>query len=184
MSTIYTFHQECAAASDLAAADEFLVYDDSAGVTKNVTYGLMRSYMGSSVSVTAASLTVTLASHANRVIVIDATPCAVTLPQATGTGATYTFVIKTAATATATTIAVANATDVMRGVAWAATTTSDNAEAFIASATSDTISLNGTTKGGVVGDIFVIRDVYTGVFNVQGYTSPTGTEATPFSAAV
>jgi len=38
MSTIYTFHQECAALGAVPAADdELLIYDTSAGVTKNVT---------------------------------------------------------------------------------------------------------------------------------------------------
>lgn len=38
MSTIYTFHEECAALGAVPAADdELLIYDTSAGVTKNVT---------------------------------------------------------------------------------------------------------------------------------------------------
>jgi hypothetical protein len=38
MSTIYTFHQECAALGAVPAADdELLIYDTSAGVTKNLT---------------------------------------------------------------------------------------------------------------------------------------------------
>ncbi len=40
MSTIYTFHQECAALGAVPASDdELLIYDTSAGVTKNVTFG-------------------------------------------------------------------------------------------------------------------------------------------------
>lgn len=42
MSTIYTFHQECAALGAVPAADdELLIYDTSAGITKNVTAGLI-----------------------------------------------------------------------------------------------------------------------------------------------
>lgn len=43
MSTIYTFHEECAALGAVPAGDdELLLYDTSAGTTKNVTAALMR----------------------------------------------------------------------------------------------------------------------------------------------
>jgi hypothetical protein len=42
MSTIYTFHQECAALGAVPAADdELLIYDTSTGITKNVTAALL-----------------------------------------------------------------------------------------------------------------------------------------------
>jgi hypothetical protein len=42
MATIYTFHQECAALGEIPAVDdELLIYDTSAGVTKNVTAALL-----------------------------------------------------------------------------------------------------------------------------------------------
>ena len=133
----------------------------------------------------ATTLTITAASHAGRTVTLNNTaPIAVTLPQATGTGSRYRFWVGVVATATASTIKVANATDVMAGYAFCVTTSSDNAEGFKTSASSDTISLNGTTLGGVVGDIIDIEDVKTGVFAVRMFTAPTGTEATPFSASV
>lgn len=182
--SIYTLSSETAlAAGSLATNDYTVVHDASAGGVKTVTMDVMLSGITSVVSAT-ANLTLTKALHANRTVKIDATPVTLTLPQATGTGDRYTVVIGTAATATQSKIQVANATDIMRGVVFAATTSTDNAEAFICSATSDTITLNGTTTGGVVGDRFEIIDVATGIFNVVGFTAPTGTEATPFSAAV
>jgi hypothetical protein len=52
-------------------------------------------------------------------------------------------------------------------------------------ATSDTITLNGTTTGGVsIGDWVEIVDVASGVFAATGLTTSSGTEATPFSATV
>jgi hypothetical protein len=72
----------------------------------------------------------------------------------------------------------------MKGVVWASTTTSDNAEAFKTAASSDSIEMNGTTKGGVAGDLYILKDVASGVWSVQGFTAPTGTEATPFDATV
>ena len=148
------------------------------GKTRDIVYG-------KPIPITATSLAVSREQHNGRTVVINsAAAIAVTLPQAIGSGARFRFVLGVAATATAHTIKVANATDVMSGVVYAATTTSDNAEAFVATATDDTISLNGTTKGGVVGDVIEIEDAVAGRFIVTGFTAPTGSEATPFSAAV
>ena len=182
--SLYTLTSETAlAAGSLATNDIVPIHDTSAGALKTMTLDVLKSGFGSAVATT-IDLTVTKALHANRTILINATPVVCTLPAASGTGDRYTFVVGVAATATQSKIKVANATDIMRGIAFAATTTSDNAEAFICSATSDTITLNGTTTGGVVGDMFQIIDVAAGIFNVVGFTAPTGTEATPFSAAV
>lgn len=137
------------------------------------------------INTTATTLTITAASHANRMVTISsAAPIAITLPQATGSGSKYKFQVQVVATATSHTIKVANATDVMQGFVVALTTSSANIIGYGTSATSDTISLNGTTLGGVVGDIVEIEDVKTGFFSVKLFTSPTGSTATPFSATV
>lgn len=133
----------------------------------------------------ATTLTITAASHAGKTVVLNNTgPIAVTLPQATGTGNIYSFFVAVAATGTSSTIKVANSTDVMAGFQFTVTTTSTNVEGFATSATSDTISFNGTTLGGIVGDQYIVQDMKTGVFAVTLFSSSTGTEATPFSAAV
>ena len=64
------------------------------------------------------------------------------------------------------------------------TTSSDNLIGFTTSATSDRISLNGTTLGGVIGAWYEVVDVKTGFFAVRGQSPATGTYATPFSASV
>ena len=137
------------------------------------------------VSVTGATLTCTKDVHAGRTTVISAVAgCAVTLPAATGTGSVYRFVIGSTITSNSTTIKVANATDVMTGRAFVV---SDNTAAvlgFATAAASDTITLNGTTLGGIVGDHIEIIDAITGTFAVRVFTAATGTEATPFSATV
>ncbi len=70
------------------------------------------------VSATAATLTVTAASHAGRTVLLDrAAGQAVTLPAATGSGNAYNFFVVTTITSNSTTIKVADATDVMAGVA-------------------------------------------------------------------
>jgi len=187
MGSIYTFHNE-ADIDAIADGDCFLVFDTSSGRTKSATGTDLKVFAGSggaAVSTTATTLSVTQTQHAGRVVRIATTaPIVVTLPASSGSGDTYTFFMAVAATATESTIKVANASDVMKGVVWAATTTSDNAESFITTATSDSIEMNGTTKGGVIGDLYILRDISTGVWSVQGFTAPTGTEATPFDATV
>ena len=137
------------------------------------------------ISATGATLTCTADTHAGRTIVISAVAgCAVTLPAATGTGSVYRFIIGATITSNSTTIKVANTTDVMTGRAFVV---SDNTAAvlgFATGATSDTITLNGTTLGGLAGDHIEIIDAITGTFAVRVFTAATGTEATPFSATV
>jgi hypothetical protein len=185
MATIYTLQHETAIDS-IADGDQFVVYDTSAGRVKRASGTDVKTWAGGGVvRTTATSLSVTATQHAGRTVAIaSAAPAVVTLPAASGTGNTYTFYVEVAATATETTIKVANATDVMKGVVWASTTTSDNAEAFKTAASSDSIEMNGTTKGGVAGDLYILKDVASGVWSVQGFTAPTGTEATPFDATV
>jgi hypothetical protein len=137
------------------------------------------------ISATGATLTCTKDVHAGRTIVISAVAgCAVTLPAATGTGSVYRFIIGATITSNSTTIKVANSTDVMAGRAFVI---SDGAAAVLGYATaaaSDTITLNGTTLGGLIGDHIEIIDAIAGTFGVRVLTAATGTEATPFSATV
>lgn len=139
----------------------------------------------SPVNATAATLTVTQALHAGHVVTLNrAAGIAVTLPAATGSGANYMFALDTAVTSNTTTIKVANASDTMTGTAYVL---SDGAAAVLGyrtGATDDTITLNGTTLGGLKGDFITIRDVEANLFQVQAFTAATGTEATPFSATV
>lgn len=136
-------------------------------------------------AVTGATLTCNRDVHAGRVTVINAAAgCAVTLPNATGTGSVYRFMIGTTITSNSTTIKVNNATDVMSGRAYVI---SDNTAAVLGYATGstdDTITLNGTTTGGYAGDIIEITDAIAGTYLVEVHTKATGTEATPFSATV
>jgi hypothetical protein len=64
---------------------------------------------------------------------------------------------------------------------------SDGAAAVLGYATaasSDTITLDGTTTGGFAGDVIEIIDAIAGTYLVTVLTKATGTEATPFSATV
>lgn len=138
-------------------------------------------------AVTASTLTVTQNNHAGRVIVLDrAAGITVTLPAATGTGDVFTFVLKTTITSNNYVIQVANATDVMNGsVAFFNDTgTAGLAKCWAAADNDDTITMNGTTKGGYAGTRIICTDYASGFWSVQVYGRQSGVVATPFSAAV
>jgi hypothetical protein len=79
-------------------------------------------------------------------------------------------------------VQVANSTDVMNGAI--GLTTDISGTVMPASATSDTITMNGSTTGGVAGSWMTFTDVAAGFWMLGGNLVCTGTEATPFSAAV
>jgi hypothetical protein len=138
------------------------------------------------VNTTATTLAVTAASHGGRVVTVSsAAPIAITLPAATGSGEMYTFVIAVAATATAHTIKVAAAsTDIVQGVSIIAQTDTAQVGGFLATATDDTITLNGTTKAGKAGDKITLIDVSANTWQVTILGGASGTVVTPFSATV
>lgn len=137
------------------------------------------------VNTTATTLAITAALHGSKIVkVTSAAPIAITLPAATGSGEKYTFVVAVDATATAHTIKVANTADALHGVSVLSTTATGEVTGFATTATDDTISLNGTTKGGCKGDRIEIIDVSTAMFQVSIIGRATGTVATPFSATV
>lgn len=136
------------------------------------------------VSITSATQTVNKDDYANRPIVLDrAAGITVTLPAATGTGHRYAFFVKTTFTGSGI-IKVANSTDVMAGFATLHQDAADTTVTFDAAATDDTVTLNGTTTGGLRGTSVEVVDLATGLWAVKVDTSATGVEATPFSATV
>lgn len=126
-------------------------------------------------------------SHNGKTVTFSAAAgLAITLPTATGSGWRVKLVNLTTITSNTTTIKVNNTTDAINGFS---NIISDDAggpaKGFIAAAGSDdTITFNGTTTGGYVGDIVEIEDVASGLFQVKVMGKATGTEATPFSATV
>lgn len=131
-------------------------------------------------SVTSATLTVTSALAGQIIPLNRAGGMTVTLPAATGSQSVYTFLVGTTFTSNGV-IQVANATDTFNGFANVGGTT---ANIFGTTATSDTITMNGSTTGGLAGSLITIRDVAAGDFIVTANLVGSGTPATPFSAAV
>lgn len=108
----------------------------------------------------------------------------VTLPAATGTGNVYNFYVNTSVTSNSYKIQVANANDIISGLALADDGDGEPANGWPTSSTTDTITMDGSTQGGIKGDSLEIVDIAEGQFCVRAFLTNSGTEATPFSAAV
>lgn len=126
--------------------------------------------------------------HAGRLGIFDiAAGVTVTLPRATGSGAIYRFAVKTTVTSVNDIIKVSNTDDLMIGKITSSlvgTPTTVNGWQSVLASAFDTITLNGTTTGGIAGDYIEITDVAEGFFIVAGETFQSAGGATPFSATV
>ncbi len=137
------------------------------------------------VTLTAAT-TLTAPLHAGRVILLSLLAgFTTTLPAARGSGDAYHFKVGIVRTSNSYIIAVASSSDTMAGPVSMVDTDDDNMEGFAASGTSDTITMNATTTGGVtIGDWIELVDVAANLWHVSGQLTGSGNLLTPFSAAV
>jgi hypothetical protein len=137
-------------------------------------------------SVTSATLVITASNgladaYNGEVIPLNrAAGVTVTLPAATGSQAVYTFLVGTTFTSNGV-IQVANSTDTMNGIA---NVGGGTGSVFSTLPASDTITMNGSTTGGLAGSLITLRDVATGDWIVTANLIGSGSPATPFSAAV
>jgi len=149
--------------------------------------------VGSSISTLVAggsALTLTAAAHSGKKIALDtAAGTTITLPAATGSGATFRFIVTVTATGSHI-IQVANASDTISGFIYN-NDLDGTAPAFYkgngATSTDDTITLNHTTTGGIIGDCLTLIDIKANLWLVcdASITCVAGSNiATPFSAAV
>ena len=140
---------------------------------------------GSGVQTITASTSADASFNGKTVVLTAAAGLTITLPASTGSGWRAHFVLGATVTSNNIVIKVANTTDAFVGFSQVV---SDNTAAvigYIASAGSDdTVTLNGTTTGGYIGDVIEVEDIASGTFRVQIAGKATGTEATPFSATV
>ena len=149
-----------------------------------------------------SSTSLTVATHAGRIVHNDAAGAVTyTLPAVNATadsgisgpgpsldnlsnvGATFTIINSITKTGDLV-VQVANSTDVMSGGAFFIDDSSDNVVGFETVAASDTITLNGSTTGGVTYAKIVCTVLGTGLWSVSVHTGCTGSPATCFSAAV
>jgi hypothetical protein len=136
------------------------------------------------VNITGATASILPALHDGKTLTINrAAGVTVTLPPATGSGLSVRFVVGTTITSNNLIIQVTG-DDIMTGACWMAQDGGDTCVAFETAADSDTITMNGTTKGGIKGDIIELQDIAADTWSVRIHASGTSSEATPFSAAV
>jgi hypothetical protein len=165
----------------------FVKLDGTAGAAVYVNEGSLTSCdfnalnpVSGVVNVTASTLAVTKAAHANKIVTLNrAAGIAVTLPAASGTGDIYTFIIGTTVSGGTTTITRAGS-DTIFGTAISAQDGGDTVVMFEA-AGSTVITVDGSTQGGIKGDQIVLTDIASATWQVQKIGAATGTEATPFS---
>lgn len=131
-----------------------------------------------------ASATLDAGDAGTAIVINAAAGLTVTLPAASGSGLAFTLVIGTTVTSNSVVIAVANASDTMSGLALSAADGGNSVNGWETAADSDTITFNGSTTGGILGDKVELIDCATNKWSVVIHSSSTGTEATPFSAAV
>lgn len=133
------------------------------------------------ISVTTATVTLDRAIHRDTVTVLNrAAGVAVSLPAATGTGDRYYISVGTAITSNSATI-VAAGSDVYVGVVTSATATAGAGLHEAAGGADKTITMNGTTTGGLAGSNVELVDVSTGVWLLNGHLTGSGTLATSLS---
>lgn len=137
------------------------------------------------VNLTAATLTLSVAVHEGRIVTVNkADGTAITLPASSGSGAKFQLFIGTTLTSNTTTIKVANASDTMVGFLEIYQDAGNTALQIEIGGTNDTITLNGSTQGGIKGDVIELIDIATNLWYVRQLLSGTGAEATNLSATV
>lgn len=176
------------------SAGEICIDTNASNALKYNKGGTVVSLLDSSGQVPSVPVSVTATRNitaAGTYVLNGAAGGTLTLPAATGTGATYRFVVGVVAATNPWKVQVANSTDFFGGQCFAVSNTDGTGKAWQTADTgtvateSDTITflVNGST-GGKVGDTIEIKDVKTAVFAVQIFAKQVTTEATPFSVAV
>tara|TARA_Y100000748_G_scaffold19750_2_gene15263 strand:+ start:6750 stop:8687 length:1938 start_codon:yes stop_codon:yes gene_type:complete len=132
---------------------------------------------------------VTITEHAGRTLLLGEVGgnalVTLTLPAATGSGATYKFIVSVANTSNYV-IKVADASDTIDGIMLYLDEDGTAVTAFPTVAASDTITLNGGTTGGIIGDYLELVDIAADQYHVRGTmrVAAGANPATPFSATV
>tara|TARA_R110002153_G_C13095209_1_gene475912 strand:+ start:172 stop:678 length:507 start_codon:yes stop_codon:yes gene_type:complete len=168
-------------------------------MAKSTFSGPVRSLAGfisagnATVTSLTADTTLTVASHAGKILTCNDADGKFTLPSIVSTapnsdddpnqlnnlGASFTFVIETAATDLD---ILTDGTDKFVGGLYMAK--SDAAgKTFFSGASNDVITLNGSTKGGIAGTIITVTAIGTAKYAVEGIVLASGTVVTPFADA-
>ena len=174
--------------SDTSDADIEISSQGTGAVAVSSQLTLTGSFLPAIHTFTATD-SVTIAEHAGRTLLLGEVggnaAVTLTLPAATGTGAVYKFIVSVTNTSNYK-IQVADATDTIDGIMLYLDEDGTAVTAFPTVAASDTITLNGGTTGGIVGDYLELIDIATDQYHVRGVmrVAAGANPATPFTAAV
>lgn len=146
-----------------------------------VTGAQINAAVGGGVSNVTTSTKTVGSDDVGKLITLNrAAGIAVTLPAATGSGTEYKFFVGTTASGGSYVITAAG-NDTMFGTAYVAQDNASDTIVAFEAAGATTITLNGTTTGGIKGNIVTLIDAALDTWSVIVTGSATSTEATPFS---
>ena len=137
----------------------------------------------------AATDSITITEHAGRTLLLGEVGgnalVTLTLPDATGSGAVYKFIVSVTNTSNYV-IKVPDADNTIDGIMLYLDEDGTAVTAFPTVAASDTITLNGGTTGGIIGDYLEIVDIAADQYHVRGVmrVAAGANPSTPFSATV
>lgn len=179
--------EDLAAAANLSGltatvAELNSVCDDNAATAAEITRACDIS--ARVVTSTATVLALTITQHAEREVLINTNSTVAntfTLPLATGSGARFKLTNNIQQTQGTVVVAANGTLDTFNGVAYIGDTTAETAAAFLTTATSDKLSMNLTTTGGLGGDTVELLDGAANVWTVRAFLTGSGSLATPFS---
>ena len=148
----------------------------------NYTFSGTNTFTGARVGLVNASAgnTTLTASGSGQTFLFDtAAGITYTLP-APAVGATYTFIVTTSVTSSNHKIITNTGTVLLQGTILGATTTATMFESVIGSS-NISVTMNGSTTGGLVGTDLTFRCLSATLWQVSGYNFGSGSPATPFA---
>jgi hypothetical protein len=170
-------------------ADITLTPNGTGGVNLNGTTTLGGSF-AQAIHTFVATDAITVVEHAGRILLLGEVggnaDVVLTLPDATGSGNVYEFIVSVTMASNTYKIACPDADNTITGQIQYLDEDGTAAAAFPTVAASDTITLNGGTQGGLVGDTLTLIDIAANKWMVKGLmrVAAGANPATPFSAAV
>lgn len=134
------------------------------------------------ISITGSAVTLDRKNHGGGTVLLNrAAGMTVTLPYAVGSGDEYDIVVGTTFTSNGI-IKVGRSADTFVGCIGLSTDVGGTN--CLAGGTDDTLTMNGSTTGGLIGSRVRLKDIGNNKWLISGDLVTTGTEGTPFSATV
>lgn len=191
MSTIHIYKQATNLSMDCTGTTNINSHDGiSNGLMLNNTLvqataqeiNNMCDVSGYLVNVTASTYTLSQVVNAGKLITANrAAGIAFTLPAATGSGARYKIIIGTTITSNTTTIATASGSDKICGFQTIVKSGTTTPNVYPITATSVTLTFDGSTKGGTKGDMIELIDFAANLWYANEILQGSGTITSNFS---